>query len=388
MRARGSQNLDDIRRSLRLGMGPCQGGFCIPRATGILHALDRLSADEANRACARSSRSAGRACTRSSTATSCARHASTTGSSRACSTSSTCLPRPRGTSRRRPSERVMRCDVIVAGAGTAGLTAAVRAAQAGKKVLVLAKGAGATHLAPLTIDVLGYAPDRVDSPAASLGGFLADNPDHPYARTGEAAIGEALAWFSERMAEAYPYTGGLERNLLLPSAVGAWRPSALVPVTMAEGDLRREDPMVIVGLRPLKDFYAALVADNLQRAGMSARAVELDIEVDRGRRQRAGPRPRAGPARGPLHGRRPARGPPEGRRAGGVPGGARPAPRAHGLERAAGAARASGLRDPDGAAVRPRAARRPDPHRGAARGRRSRDPRVARSSARCRTPTA
>ena len=34
MRARDTTNLDDIRRSLRLGMGPCQGGFCIYRATG------------------------------------------------------------------------------------------------------------------------------------------------------------------------------------------------------------------------------------------------------------------------------------------------------------------------------------------------------------------
>ena len=42
LRRRGTTNLDDIRRTLRLGMGPCQGGFCIYRATGILHALDRL----------------------------------------------------------------------------------------------------------------------------------------------------------------------------------------------------------------------------------------------------------------------------------------------------------------------------------------------------------
>jgi glycerol-3-phosphate dehydrogenase len=48
MRARGTHNLDDIRRSLRLGMGPCQGGFCIPRATAILHAQDRMTAQEAN----------------------------------------------------------------------------------------------------------------------------------------------------------------------------------------------------------------------------------------------------------------------------------------------------------------------------------------------------
>ena len=28
-------------------MGPCQGGFCIYRATGILHAVDRLDGAEA-----------------------------------------------------------------------------------------------------------------------------------------------------------------------------------------------------------------------------------------------------------------------------------------------------------------------------------------------------
>ncbi|MGZ8649443.1 MAG: (2Fe-2S)-binding protein, partial [Solirubrobacteraceae bacterium] len=47
MRLRGTSNLDDIRRSLRLGMGPCQGGFCIYRATGILHGVGRLDADDA-----------------------------------------------------------------------------------------------------------------------------------------------------------------------------------------------------------------------------------------------------------------------------------------------------------------------------------------------------
>ncbi len=47
---RGTPSLDDIRRALRLGMGPCQGGFCIYRATGILHQAARLSAAEADRA--------------------------------------------------------------------------------------------------------------------------------------------------------------------------------------------------------------------------------------------------------------------------------------------------------------------------------------------------
>ncbi len=46
----GSTNLDDIRRQLRLGMGPCQGGFCIYRAAGIMHELDAFSAQDADRA--------------------------------------------------------------------------------------------------------------------------------------------------------------------------------------------------------------------------------------------------------------------------------------------------------------------------------------------------
>ena len=39
--------LDDLRRDVRLGMGPCQGGFCTYRAACILHALSRQSAKPA-----------------------------------------------------------------------------------------------------------------------------------------------------------------------------------------------------------------------------------------------------------------------------------------------------------------------------------------------------
>jgi glycerol-3-phosphate dehydrogenase len=49
VRERPTTNLDDLRRRLRLGMGPCQGGFCIYRATGILHAAGKLDgATQAN----------------------------------------------------------------------------------------------------------------------------------------------------------------------------------------------------------------------------------------------------------------------------------------------------------------------------------------------------
>jgi glycerol-3-phosphate dehydrogenase len=47
VRRRATINLDDIRRLLRLGMGPCQGGFCIYRAAGILHGADGIDAVQA-----------------------------------------------------------------------------------------------------------------------------------------------------------------------------------------------------------------------------------------------------------------------------------------------------------------------------------------------------
>ena len=43
-----AKTLDDIRRDVRLGMGPCQGGFCTLRAIGIWHQLQKLPIEQAN----------------------------------------------------------------------------------------------------------------------------------------------------------------------------------------------------------------------------------------------------------------------------------------------------------------------------------------------------
>jgi glycerol-3-phosphate dehydrogenase subunit B len=186
-------------------------------------------------------------------------------------------------------------DVVVVGIGLAGLSAAARLAETGARVLVLAKGVGATHLSGGTVDVLGYssppasggltpAPggrslaERVERPADALGRLA---PEHPYSLVGAEGVGAAVAWFKERIANGslapYSYVGGIEENLLLPSALGVPRPSAVVPVTMAAGDLRHDGPVCVVGFRALKDFHAALLADNLARAGVVARSVELDL---------------------------------------------------------------------------------------------------------------
>jgi glycerol-3-phosphate dehydrogenase len=39
--------LDDVRRQMRLGMGPCQGGFCASRAAGIAQQRGDVGAERA-----------------------------------------------------------------------------------------------------------------------------------------------------------------------------------------------------------------------------------------------------------------------------------------------------------------------------------------------------
>ena len=176
-------------------------------------------------------------------------------------------------------------DVVVIGAGTAGLVAGARLAEGGARVCVLAKGVGSTHLAPGTIDVLGYAPDRVASPSGVMPEFVSSHPDHPYATLGSDAVAEAVGWFQSRAESGplpgYRYLGDLDRNYLLPTAVGALRPSAVVPETMAAGDSVALERVCVVGTRTLRDFHPALCAANLSRFDIQARSVEAEIEADR-----------------------------------------------------------------------------------------------------------
>jgi glycerol-3-phosphate dehydrogenase subunit B len=166
-------------------------------------------------------------------------------------------------------------DTVVIGAGLAGLTAAIRLADEGQRVLVVARGVGSTHLAPATIDVLGFAGRSVERPAEALPAFAEAHPGHPYARLPVELIAASIEWFKNRL-PAFGYRGGLDENMILATAVGAPKPSAVVPETMAGGDLRAGGRFVFVGLEGLKDFYPTYLAENLgQVSGVSARAVEL-----------------------------------------------------------------------------------------------------------------
>ncbi|MBV9093286.1 MAG: glycerol-3-phosphate dehydrogenase subunit GlpB [Streptosporangiaceae bacterium] len=178
--------------------------------------------------------------------------------------------------------RTAAADVVVLGGGMAGLVAAVRLAEAGLRVVTVAKGHGSLRLSPATIDILGYGPGRVDSPAQALPGFAEAHPGHPYAVVSPAAVAMSVQWLKEHV-DTYSYVGDPSANMLLPTAIGVPRPSAVAPETMAGGDVRTAGPMAIAGLGVFKDFHPALAAENLQAATaaygrpVQARPVLLDL---------------------------------------------------------------------------------------------------------------
>lgn len=168
-------------------------------------------------------------------------------------------------------------DVVVIGAGVAGLLAAARLVDQGAKVSVVTFGIGGLQLSHGGFDVLGYAPERVDRPFDVLDDFIAANPGHPYALLGTEAVRTgtdyAASFFGDLLA------GNDGRNWLLPTAVGALRPTYLASPTMVASDVRADhDPVVVAGVRELKDFPADLIAGNLAAKQVPARAVEISLQ--------------------------------------------------------------------------------------------------------------
>jgi glycerol-3-phosphate dehydrogenase len=317
----GAQTLDDIRRDVRMGMGPCQGGFCTYRTVGMLHDLRRPPIHEINMALRdfllerwkgllpvlwggqlrqerlneliylslmnadhlpgpRASRLGPQLY---------ARPTGGNGRSRKTPVAPKHVEEIPSRSFRTSAPAAAFPDILVIGGGLAGLVAAWRASLKGKRVRLITKGWGATHWHAGCVDVIGYyaasSPQPVESPRATLEDMIRENPRHPYGLAGLEAIEEATLEFQLLCDQAgYPLRGSLESNWILPSAIGAPRPTCLAPATMIAGDLHRHDPMLIAGFETLKDFYPGLIAGNLALQGISASAVMLDLASLKSRR--------------------------------------------------------------------------------------------------------
>ncbi len=188
----------------------------------------------------------------------------------------------------------MRADVVVVGAGPAGLATAVRLAEAGRQVRVIARGNGFTHWGAGAVDALGWlGGERVERPLEALGRLP---EDHPYRLAGEAALRDGLDWFARFAAAAgLAHAGDPERNRDQVTALGVLRPTCLLPEPAAQpipkgsgeprgpggsGGPQGGPPMgrvpvgrgrvAVVNFEGFRDFSPALCAAGLRGAGVDA----------------------------------------------------------------------------------------------------------------------
>ena len=154
----------------------------------------------------------------------------------------------------------MKFDSIVIGGGMAGLSAALRLAEAGQKTLLMASGQSALHFSSGSVDLLESEGD----PRAALPAFMAEHPDHPYSKVGLASIEASLADLQRHCALQGLPLFRQERNHQRLTPIGTLKSTWLSPETCAcVTEAPAPDVLLLATIEGFRDFHPALAAANL-----------------------------------------------------------------------------------------------------------------------------
>jgi glycerol-3-phosphate dehydrogenase subunit B len=158
---------------------------------------------------------------------------------------------------------VIEYDVIVIGAGVAGLTAGAWLSGQGLKVALVTAGEPTACLSTGCIDVCAQDNDPLQG--------IARLPDeHPFHLVSSENIRQALDDFQRIMADSdMPYAGGLEKNRRVLSAIGTFKTTCLTPITMLASPQSDDEKIHIITFAGLKDFYPGYIISRLKNASFS-----------------------------------------------------------------------------------------------------------------------
>lgn len=169
-------------------------------------------------------------------------------------------------------------DVIVIGGGLSGFMSAAVSANRGQRVALLTYGSGSLPLASGAIDFL-----NAEVPDEAIKNLPAH---HPYKKIGLKNIDAAAKFFCDVTAQAdLPYNGRLSAQIPIVTAVGTLKYSCLVPESMDASKLADKKKIFVAGIKGLKDFYAAMIIDNLKKyfPDKIFEAATLDLKLLGGR---------------------------------------------------------------------------------------------------------
>lgn len=179
-------------------------------------------------------------------------------------------------------------DTVIIGAGLSGFASALSVIKSGKKPVILSRGLGNLYSSSGYIDLLGYYPVTEKKPLVStvlsIETLINEKPHHPYSITGIKIIKESFSYFltvSKDM--GLPYCGSIEKNILMPTAVGSLVPTTLFPKT-SERDINSFQKIVVTGIKELIDFFPAYCSSNLEvnlGRKIDFLRVNLGLKIDR-----------------------------------------------------------------------------------------------------------
>jgi glycerol-3-phosphate dehydrogenase subunit B len=174
-----------------------------------------------------------------------------------------------------------KADVVVIGAGLAGLSCAAELAERGARVFVAAKGMATTHWTHGGLDVA--APPGAGTVREGIA-TLSRIRNHPYRTLAAETDASVAAHLARTAAEGLEHAGSLDDALVpIPTAIGSLRPAAILPVAQAAAlEPWEGDGLLLVGFSGYRDSWAPYAARNLGRADWTSgpsevRAVEVAL---------------------------------------------------------------------------------------------------------------
>lgn len=170
----------------------------------------------------------------------------------------------------------MKSDVIVIGSELDGLVAALRLAEQGCSVRLMASGAGSLHYAPGGVHLLGFAPEADEQIGADPFAMIDTlHERHPYRVIGQRRIRAALDWFlAGRASQAVGYRTNGGNSPAMTSAgleipVYAWSARQARYEDFAGG------AVTVVAFDGYQDLPTGLLLASLNRQGIDCKVIKI-----------------------------------------------------------------------------------------------------------------
>jgi len=163
-------------------------------------------------------------------------------------------------------------DCLIIGGGLAGLTCGIRCASQGLHTAIISGGMNSLHFSSGSIDIAGYTANGkiIKNPYDYLKTLVAENRDHPYAKTGIPSIRESIGFITEKLSdEGITLNHNRNDNHFHVTTFGTLKPTYLsqesVFGTKVTDIINSSEKIAILNFKGFRDYYPEQTAANLKK---------------------------------------------------------------------------------------------------------------------------